>query len=146
MAEVGHHARSGRERAAAGARFLDDAAGFHARYERRRQPQLVAVARHQQVREIRATGLDPQTQLAGRERLARPALQSYRIRSLERGAGSHPAFAGRGSHRYMPPATTIVWPVIQEPAGEARNNAVAAMSSGVPRRSSGTPHSRATRG
>jgi uncharacterized protein (DUF1330 family) len=49
------------------------------------------------------------------------------------------ADARRPPHSIWPPSTTMVWPVTQRAAGEARNSTTSATSSGVPSRPKGMP-------
>src|SRR5215831_4526692 len=58
-----------------------------------------------------------------------PGPASTRRNHEERGEGQLP--------RSWPPSTEIVWPVTQLAAGETRNNATRATSSGCPRRPNG---------
>jgi hypothetical protein len=48
------------------------------------------------------------------------------------------AARSRFAPQLMPPLTRMAWPLIQCPEGLARNATTAAMSAGVPSRSSGT--------
>src|SRR5690606_26717152 len=52
-------------------------------------------------------------------------------------AASAPLALRRRDDQTMPPLARSTWPLIQPPSGPARQATAAAMSSGVPRRSSG---------